>query len=627
MTAFNVEAYTWLKEDPQDKTTLLLQDIRHHFLASAAHNSAYTPPTISQDVLFKAKTVDVAINVLWFLSLTFALIAALFATLVQQWLKHYSDLPQADAKHRASLRQTRFEALDRWNVPQIIIALGVLLQVALFLFLGGLLCLLWSINTPVAFSVTTAVAICALVCLFTAAAPTFSTTCPYKSPAAWAFRFLACHAPLLGFFSRILRCGIEAISQQFQLTFSGRLQANLKKCLLQMDALLLRLEDPSSIINYGAWLDAEVTALKNMDDFRVMYRIINWTVFTNRCHTIKDLLACFLNDTESFGAKHALSRWFAADSSMSTGEVDGLIKSKSADHYSILINESNLSVVKVLIPLACQQYIRADVFFWRTASVDWMHLALWTLAPARARMHNSDGWPDVVWTFFEQLSEPLKYADRITEFLALANGVIEETHDRRFLGGAFAYGTWIIVLEAQQAQQAIITDCLGAIADFGWILNLQDATLLAVPQHTSRRSEVTQSTQAHDRVLSDHLNRAFELAALAALELIARTDTSETHLRYTRQETVETIVSYFERAKIQEELAPRSRTSETHGLVLGIRLWSKTLGSLNRQAHCQEEAAEITEAYWSLVERGELSALVDTMFSITTDWKVLHGSG
>lgn len=91
---------------------------------------------------FEARTADVCINILWFLSLTFALIAALFDILAQQWIQHYKDLPLATGSERARIRQKRFDALNRWLVPQIIISLAVLLQASLFVFFGGLIVLL-----------------------------------------------------------------------------------------------------------------------------------------------------------------------------------------------------------------------------------------------------------------------------------------------------------------------------------------------------------------------------------------------------------------------------------------------------------------------------------------------------
>ena len=91
---------------------------------------------------FEARTTDVSINILWFLSLTLALMAALFEFLAQQWVQQYKYLPLATGSERARIRQKRFDAFDRWKVSQIIISLAVLLHASFFVFFGGLIILL-----------------------------------------------------------------------------------------------------------------------------------------------------------------------------------------------------------------------------------------------------------------------------------------------------------------------------------------------------------------------------------------------------------------------------------------------------------------------------------------------------
>lgn len=188
MTAFSVEAYTWLRQDPADRSVEILERISLQ-LSSFSANAAFINSTISavSSPHFRAQTTDVAINVLWFLSLTLALIASLFAILAQQWIRHYDDLPPVTGRQKAHMRQDRFDALDHWFIPQIIMGLAVLLQAALFLFFGRLIVLLWTINSSVAIANTLIVAFFLMAFLVTAIIPTIRTDCPYKSPLAWAF--------------------------------------------------------------------------------------------------------------------------------------------------------------------------------------------------------------------------------------------------------------------------------------------------------------------------------------------------------------------------------------------------------------------------------------------------------
>ena len=192
MTAFCVEAYTWLRQDPADRSVEVLERISSQ-LSSFSANAVFINSTTSvvPSSHFVAKTADIAINVLWFLSLTLALMASLFSILALQWIRQYnSDLALVTGRERAHIRQDRFDSLDRWFIPQIIMGLAVLLQAALFLFFSGLVVLLWTVNSTVAIINTLVVAVFLAAFLVTAVIPTFCVHCPYKSPLAWALSVL-----------------------------------------------------------------------------------------------------------------------------------------------------------------------------------------------------------------------------------------------------------------------------------------------------------------------------------------------------------------------------------------------------------------------------------------------------
>lgn len=118
---------------------------------------------------------------LWFLSLAISLIAALFAILVQQWLSEYPVRRATSVRQGVRLRQLRFDALHLWGVPDIINFLPVLLQIALVLFLAGLLMFLWSLNDVVARVITGFLAVPLTLLLSTALLPFVAASCPYKT--------------------------------------------------------------------------------------------------------------------------------------------------------------------------------------------------------------------------------------------------------------------------------------------------------------------------------------------------------------------------------------------------------------------------------------------------------------
>jgi hypothetical protein len=150
------------------------------------------PAAISDS--FHVNSSIICINMLWFLSLTLALVSALFAILVQQWLREYKNYPvRLSLKERVCLRQLRYDSLNRWGIPTIISGISSMLQLALFLYLSGIVVLLWTIETLVAAVLTAVIgtffASYAMTCLL----PIFYTTCPYKSSLAWGISLVPRH--------------------------------------------------------------------------------------------------------------------------------------------------------------------------------------------------------------------------------------------------------------------------------------------------------------------------------------------------------------------------------------------------------------------------------------------------
>lgn len=124
-----------------------------------ANSSASAPPLPSLD--FVADTTTRWINALWFLSLIFSLAAGLFGILVKQWIREYMQWNSALAPPRDNVlvRQIRFEAWNRWNVPATIAAIPALLELALVFFICGLVILLWTLDPVVSIVITAAASV------------------------------------------------------------------------------------------------------------------------------------------------------------------------------------------------------------------------------------------------------------------------------------------------------------------------------------------------------------------------------------------------------------------------------------------------------------------------------------
>lgn len=127
-----------------------------------------------------------AINLLWFFSLVLTLAAALFGMIVKQWLREYlawqTEGPQDAIWHR----QIRHKAFMKWKVTIIVALLPGLLEVALVLFMVGIIVLLWTLHLVLAIIITTLSSVLLVMAFATIIIPTFMPHCPYRSPAGWA---------------------------------------------------------------------------------------------------------------------------------------------------------------------------------------------------------------------------------------------------------------------------------------------------------------------------------------------------------------------------------------------------------------------------------------------------------
>ncbi|KAI0758890.1 hypothetical protein C8Q74DRAFT_270673 [Fomes fomentarius] len=191
LTALIVESYKLLSPPPPDPVLAALQQISVQ-LSSFSVN----PPFVNSTQPYMSQTLPPAppaprwviwLNALWFSSLIFSLSAASVGIMVKQWLNEYSTGLFGDSRHFARLRQHRLQNLERWQVAGIVAILPVLLQIALALFFGGLLVLLWMLNSDVA---AVASALIGLLFAFTIGSsliPIFRANCCYLSPPVYVF--------------------------------------------------------------------------------------------------------------------------------------------------------------------------------------------------------------------------------------------------------------------------------------------------------------------------------------------------------------------------------------------------------------------------------------------------------
>ena len=199
-----MESYKKLSPDSGDQTVALLTQL--------VNISTGAPAVVQNSPPFKASASIVRVNVMWFLSLS----CALLATLVQQWARRYLDYAQhlGAPRKRARIRAYMFDGLERFGLSQVIEAMCVLLHTSVFLFFAGLIDFLLPINKVVAFSVVACVAVFAFIYAILTLSPSLHLNCPYRTPLS-GITYISLQLSALNLFS--IAMAIEGIFHELLL--------------------------------------------------------------------------------------------------------------------------------------------------------------------------------------------------------------------------------------------------------------------------------------------------------------------------------------------------------------------------------------------------------------------------
>ncbi|KAI1782980.1 hypothetical protein LXA43DRAFT_1136078 [Ganoderma leucocontextum] len=187
LTAFNVQSYQLLQPQPTDPMLAALQQISaqlNSFTVNTPFVNATQQARPLDDMPFKAPPSVVWINALWFSSLVCSLAAASIALMVKQWLDQLRVGLSGTSRDSARLRRYRLNGILKWQVGSIIVVLPILLQLALLLFLAGLVILLWTLHSTVATVTSTLVGALVLFSFTVTVLPAFQWDCAYQSPQA-----------------------------------------------------------------------------------------------------------------------------------------------------------------------------------------------------------------------------------------------------------------------------------------------------------------------------------------------------------------------------------------------------------------------------------------------------------
>jgi hypothetical protein len=149
-----------------------------------------------------------ACNILWFISLSLALLCAFLATFVQQWARkhvHRTKMVRSPSSQAQVIRFLYF-GLQDLHVHAVVDAIPSLLHVSIFSFFAGLIAFLVDVNTILVYITVVALAFIAFLYLLFTVLPIFTLKSFYRtplSPLLWNFSQLPFRRPFVDYVSRL----------------------------------------------------------------------------------------------------------------------------------------------------------------------------------------------------------------------------------------------------------------------------------------------------------------------------------------------------------------------------------------------------------------------------------------
>ncbi|KAJ3542077.1 hypothetical protein NM688_g6009 [Phlebia brevispora] len=181
LTAFLIESYKALQEDPQD---VMVQLLRQSATQSYVFNGRFlnsTSPILPSEP-YQAPTWAIRVNVCWFFSLVLSLSTASYGILVKQWLREYLAIDRISHQERIRIRHFRHQGIKDWRLYDIAAVLPVILQISLALFFLGLCFFTAAVHSSIGITSAVLVSAWAAFIVFAILAPLFSSRCPFKTP-------------------------------------------------------------------------------------------------------------------------------------------------------------------------------------------------------------------------------------------------------------------------------------------------------------------------------------------------------------------------------------------------------------------------------------------------------------
>ena len=130
---------------------------------------------------FQPSTPSLNVNYLWFTSLMFTLMSALAAVLAKGWLAKYVPASSGASSGHACERHLRAMRVQQWHFDKLIGGIPSLIQIALFLFLGGLVLFVLGDNRGIGFTILAFIIVIGASYAVWTILPWLSPACPVQT--------------------------------------------------------------------------------------------------------------------------------------------------------------------------------------------------------------------------------------------------------------------------------------------------------------------------------------------------------------------------------------------------------------------------------------------------------------
>lgn len=193
VTTLLVDSYKQLQPDWGEYTAQLL----FATIVSQQGSGNVTAPVLLPPSAFSSLGSSRWINGLWLCSLVVSLVVALLCILGKQWLDEYNARVFSPARTERDWSRRRalyYDGVVRWHLPELMSLLPVLLHIALFLFISGLVVFFQPLDLALSYYALASTLLIGIAYFSTGVWTYYYVDCPFYTPVCrymhWPFEAL-----------------------------------------------------------------------------------------------------------------------------------------------------------------------------------------------------------------------------------------------------------------------------------------------------------------------------------------------------------------------------------------------------------------------------------------------------